>query len=84
MYQLKILHKAEKDQNTLEDKLFEAVDREIRSLSENPRPNGCAKLSDEENGYRIRVRHIRILYQIDDKAKTVIIYRVKHRKEVYR
>lgn len=84
MYQLKILPKAEKDQNTLEGKILEAVDREIRSLSKNPRPHGCAKLSDEENGYRIRVRHIRILYQIDDKAKTVIIYRVKHRKEVYR
>jgi len=84
MYQLKILSKAEKDQNALEGKLFEVVDREIRSLSKNPRPYGCAKLSDEENGYRIRVRHIRILYQIDDKAKTVIIYRIKHRKEVYR
>lgn len=84
MYRLKILPRAEKDQNALEGRLFEAVDRAIRSLTENPRPLGCVKLSDEENGYRIRVRHIRILYQIDDKAKIVIVYRIKHRKEVYR
>lgn len=84
MYRLKILPKAEKDQNALEGKLFEAVNRAIRALAENPRPPGCLKLSDEENGYRIWVRQFRILYQIDDKTKTVIIYRVKYRKEVYR
>ena len=84
MYRFKILPRAEKDQNVLERKLFEAVDRAIRSLAENPRPSGCVKLSDEENGYRIQVRHIRIVYQIDDKAKIVVIYRVKHRREVYR
>lgn len=84
MYRIKILPRAEKDRNALEEKLFKAVDRAIRSLAENPRPPGCVKLSDEENGYRIRVRHIRILYQIDDKAKIVIVYRIKHQKEVYR
>ena len=84
MYRLKILPRAEKDQNALEGKLFKAVGQAIRFLAENPRPHGCVKLSDDENGYRIRVRHIRILYQIDDKTKTVIVYRIKHRKEVYR
>lgn len=84
MYQVRTPPRAEKDLNRLEGGLFEAVDRAIRSLSENPRPAGCVKLSDEENGWRIRVRHIRVLYQIDDKAKSVVIYRIKHRKEVYR
>ncbi|MBI4284164.1 MAG: type II toxin-antitoxin system RelE/ParE family toxin [Chloroflexi bacterium] len=35
-------------------------------------------------GYRVRVRDMRILYRIDDQAKEVIVYRVRHRREVYR
>lgn len=27
---------------------------------------------------------VRVLYDIDDKAQAVIVYRVKHRREVYR
>ncbi len=84
MYQLKIIPTARKDLDNLQGKLFEAVKAAILSLAENPRPPGCQKLSDEENGYRIRVRDIRILYRINDKTKEVIIYRVKHRREVYR
>jgi mRNA interferase RelE/StbE len=55
----------------------------LKSLESNPRPPGCLKLTIEE-GYRIRVGNYRILYEIDDKNKTVIVYRIKHRKDVYR
>lgn len=44
---------------------------------------GCQKLVGED-GYRIRVGDYRILYRIDDSAKAIYTYRVKHRKEVYR
>ena len=84
MYELKIIPPARKDLEALQGKLFEAVKAAILSLAENPRPPGSVKLSDEENGYRIRVRDIRILYRVKDKTKEVIIYRVKHRKEAYR
>ncbi|MBA2252738.1 MAG: type II toxin-antitoxin system RelE/ParE family toxin [Nitrospirales bacterium] len=56
----------------------------ISSLAINPRPQGSVKLSDEENGYRIRVRDLRILCRVDDHGKEVIVYRVKHRREVSR
>jgi mRNA-degrading endonuclease RelE of RelBE toxin-antitoxin system len=32
----------------------------------------------------VRVRDIRILYRVDDRAKEVVVYRIKHRREVYR
>jgi mRNA interferase RelE/StbE len=35
-------------------------------------------------GYRLRVGDYRILYEIDDSARKVIVYRVKHRLEAYR
>ncbi len=52
-------------------------------LAENPRPDGAKKLKGE-TGYRIRVGNYRVLYEIDDAAQLVIIYRVKHRRDVYR
>jgi mRNA interferase RelE/StbE len=35
-------------------------------------------------GYRLRVGDYRILFTIDDVAKEVRVYRLKHRKEAYR
>ena len=52
-------------------------------LKDNPRPVGCKKLTNEE-GYRIRVGNYRILYKIDDKNFSINIYKITHRKDVYR
>lgn len=82
-YQLKIIPKAQKDLDDLKRKDFNLIKERILSLSANPRPFGCKKLTDEE-GYRIRAGDFRILYRIDDVSKSVIIYRIKLRKEAYR
>ena len=82
-YRLKIIPKAEKDLDALVGHDFDAVRKKITALSENPRPFGCKKLTADE-GYRIRSGDFRILYRVDDQAKEVIAYRVKHRREVYR
>lgn len=58
------------------------VDR-IAALTDEPRPPGCRKLSDDE-GYRLRQGEIRIVYTIDDRARIVRILKVAHRREVYR
>ena len=83
MYSIQILPPAGKDLDEFKGKLFTALKEKIQELKGNPRPSGCEKLTAEE-GYRIRVRNIRILYRVDDKTKTVFIYRVRHRREVYR
>lgn len=53
------------------------------ALAKNPKPHASKKLTDKE-GYHIRVGNYRILYTIDDKAKVVVIYRIKIRGEVYK
>ena len=83
-YRLTVIPRAIKDLDRLEGKLFAQVTEAIRALANDPRPPGALKLSDEENGYRARVRDIRILYRVDDRAKEVVVYRVKHRREAYR
>jgi mRNA interferase RelE/StbE len=82
-YHIKIISKAEKDLDIFTGRDFDALKKKIASLSENPRPSGCQKLTNEE-GYRIRSGDFRIIYRIDDPSKEVIIYRIKHRREAYR
>lgn len=82
MYELLLLPTAQKDLDKPEALVFARVLKKIRALSEDARPPGCLKLTDED-GYRIRTGDYRILYRIDDALKRVYIYRVKHRKDVY-
>jgi mRNA interferase RelE/StbE len=83
MYKLKILPQAQKDFDHLRGKPFNNLKNKIIQLANNPRPHGIIKLIKEE-GYRLRIGNYRILYRINDKSKEIFIYRIKHRKEVYR
>jgi mRNA interferase RelE/StbE len=82
-FEVKLIPRAVKDLNSFQPKLFARIFQVICALSQDPRPHGAKKLSGGE-GYRIRVGTIRVLYRIDDKTKTVYVYRARHRKEVYR
>jgi mRNA interferase RelE/StbE len=55
----------------------------IAALSDNPRPYGATKLVNRPE-WRVRVGAYRVLYQIDDKKRTVTITSVSHRRDVYR
>jgi mRNA interferase RelE/StbE len=77
-----LLPPAQKDLDGLEVRIFRQIIKKIRALSDEPRPHGCLKLTAEE-GYRIRTGDYRILYRIDDGAKRIFIYRIKHRKDAY-
>lgn len=55
----------------------------VRSLSDDPRPVGCEKLSGQER-YRVRQGVYRIIYEIEDDRLTVLIVKVGHRRDVYR
>jgi mRNA interferase RelE/StbE len=83
VYKLRIIPRAQRDLDSITGKLFDQINEAILALGDEPRPQGTMKLTGLE-GYRIRVRDMRVLYRIDDQAKEVIVYRVKHRKEVYR
>jgi mRNA interferase RelE/StbE len=84
MYALLIKRCAERDLRRLPRGLFERVSERILALRDDPRPHGVRKLAGALEGWRIRVGDHRILYQIDDEARTVTIVRVKHRREAYR
>ena len=55
----------------------------IDNLSENPRADGCIKLSGQEQ-YRIRQGLYRIIYEIQDQKLVIQIVKVSHRSSVYK
>lgn len=62
--------------------LIRIIER-ISRLAENPRPQGCEKLSGQEK-YRLRQGIYRIIYSIQDSELTVWVVKVGHRRDVYR
>jgi mRNA interferase RelE/StbE len=55
----------------------------IEKLKDNPRPNGCEKLTGQEL-YRVRQGKYRIVFSIQDNELTIWIIKVGHRSSVYR
>ncbi len=60
--------------------------RAIAALAEDPRPDGCAKMrGDYDGSYRIEVRdQIRVIYEVDDAAQTVLVTAIGNRGDVYK
>ena len=56
----------------------------IQSLAADPRAKGSEKLADYADRYRVRQGQYRIIYLIDDERREVTIFKVGHRKDVYR
>lgn len=83
-YTIIIESKAQKEFLKLSPPHDNSIKKAIDKLEKEPRPQGTKKLSGTKDGYRVRVSDYRILYTIDDQRKIVTIYRIRHRREVYR
>ena len=82
-YKILVKRSVEKDLAAIPKNDLRRILNKIESLAENPRPQGCEKLSGQEK-YRIRQGRYRIVYSIQDNELTVWIVKVGHRKEIYR
>ncbi|MDQ3020150.1 MAG: type II toxin-antitoxin system RelE/ParE family toxin [Bacteroidota bacterium] len=83
MYKIKLDNNAKKILDKIDYKITKRIFNKIESLGIEPRPFGSIKLKGE-NAYRIRLGNYRILYEIEDKKKEIIVYHIAHRKDVYR
>lgn len=79
-YKLILRHEAQKQLDLLPEQDYQRVARVISSLAKNPRPLKTKKLSGS-GLWRIRIGRHRVIFAIDDNARTVIIVRVARRKE---
>jgi len=56
----------------------------VQVLATSPRPQGSEKLAGYADRYRVRQGSYRIIYLVDDERREVTIFKVGHRKDVYR
>lgn len=82
-YRVEIETRAVQEYRKLPKDAREILGGALDDLEHEPRPPGAKKLINRE-GYRVRKGNYRVLYTVDDKAKTVRIYRIGHRRDVYR
>lgn len=82
-YKVYFKKSVEKDFKGIPKKDLRKIVSKISGLAEDPRPQGCEKLTGQER-YRVRQGRYRIVYSIQDKELSVWVVKVGHRKEVYR
>jgi mRNA interferase RelE/StbE len=84
VYSVLLAPSAERQLKALAEATQKRIVKRLKTLQQNPRPQGVKKLSGEENLYRIREGTYRIIYTIQDKELIVLVVKIGDRKEVYR
>lgn len=72
-----------KDLESIPSNDLKKIIERISRLAENPRPQGCEKLSGQEK-YRLRQGSYRIIYSIQESELTVWVVKAGHHRDVYR
>ena len=83
-YRLEIKEKAIKELSRIRPDMGMKLLSSIESLASNPKPRQSHKLRGSNISYRLRVGDYRVLYQIDEDYKLITVYKVGHRRDVYR
>jgi len=82
-YDLLIKPSAVKELEALQAKNRRRIVNKIQNLAVEPRPHGCEKLTGQDR-FRLRQGDLRILFEVDDTLRTVIVVKIGHRRDVYR
>ena len=82
-YELAFKRSVAKDLRSIPNKDVGRILKRIEGLCEDPRGEGCAKLSAQER-YRVRQGIYRIVYEIRDQELIVTVVKVAHRSVIYK
>ena len=74
---------AERDLRKIDRQYIPRIIKAAGRLAADPFPPKVKKLKDSSSTYRIRIGDIRVIYQVDSKAKEITIYYIRHRKDAY-
>ena len=81
-YEVRIAASADKELAGLPRMLRERIIEKFDEISKDPRGTDSKKPDDAI--YRVRVGDYRIVYHVNDAEDTVLVTRIRHRREVYR
>ena len=82
-YRLLFKKSVAKDIRAIPKKDVHRILKRIKALPDDPSPDGCEKLTEQER-YRVRQGSYRVVYEIKDEMLVVTVVKVAHRSEVYR
>ena len=82
MYKLELKPSALRDLLRLPRLIQKRVAEKIDALAKDPFPRGSTKLEALDDLWRIRIGDYRVVYEIDNRAKTVDVTRIAHRRAV--
>lgn len=68
----------------LDEPFRSRVAQKLEHLEESPFPPGSVKLHDYEGLYRMKAGPYRVVYRVLSRTHSILITRVRHRKDVYR
>jgi mRNA interferase RelE/StbE len=83
-YTVSLRPKARQALTRLDGPARKAVAQLIDSLADDPRPPGTKPLRGHRPYLRVRSGDYRVIYAVDDAARTLRVVVVGHRREVYR
>ncbi len=82
-YSLAFKKSVAKDLRNIPRKDVKRILKCIELLREDPRAEGCIKLSGQER-YRVRQGVYRIIYEIQDSRLIILVVKIAHRGVVYK
>ena len=82
-YNIFFKRSAEKELRSIPKPFLSKILEKVKSLAQHPRPHGAQMLKGEKRYFRMRQGDYRIIYEVNDDAKTITIIKIGHRKEVY-
>lgn len=83
-FKIELKNSTEHDLKKINKQYISKIIEAIESLVENPFPVQSKKLKGSESSYRLRVGDYRVIYQVDHVNNAIVIYHVRHRKDVYK
>lgn len=82
-YTIEIEPRARRQLRALPRDMQRRITDALAQLAEQPRPPEARRLTGYDRTYRLRVGAYRILYEIEDRVRIILIIEVGHRREVY-
>ena len=83
-YKVEIVKSVEKDIRKVEKRYLPNILDVLHGLAGDPFPANCRKIQGSKKSYRLRSGPYRILFEVDSDAGIVTVFRIRHRKDVYR
>jgi mRNA-degrading endonuclease RelE of RelBE toxin-antitoxin system len=85
LYDVRITPEGLRHLDKLPDKIRAAAVEAITStIAANPKRAGKALLGELQGLYSARRGDYRVIYEIDETARALVVHRVQHRRDVYR